>query len=188
MKTGARAPGFGVPGVPDLPVYSAALTIKRTAETDPTSTSPHAFDTAFGAINTEMLPFVLASPNQYDAGSCLFMATTGVAEILMNQHTPLDDIQYLGDTDLSERFLMNASDSVPAFEMLWVHSDLIYTYNYLGGSMLDRDYPMATDLNGGYIEVAYSWTNDLPDDWEDQLVETPGFERTTIFIDPANAI
>ena len=185
MKTGTRAPGFSISGVSDQPVFSAAMTIKRTAETNPTSTSPHAFDTAFGAINTEMLPFVLASPNQYDAGSCLFMATTGVAEILMNQHTPLDDIQYLGDTDLSERFLMNAINFVPAFEMLWDFTDLIYTYNYLGGSMLDRDYPMATDLNGGYIEVAYSWTNDLPDDWEDQLVETPGFERTTIFIDPA---
>ncbi len=188
MKTGTLAPGFSVSGVPDLPVFSAALTIKRTASTDPTSITPHAFDTAFdtafGAVNTEMIPFVLASPNQFDAGSCLFMATTGVAEILMNQHTPLDDIQYLGDTDLSERFLMNANNFVPAFETLWVLSDLIYTYNYLGGSMLDRDYPMATDLNGGYIEVYYSWTNDLPDDWEDQLVETPEFERTTIFIDP----
>ncbi len=182
MKTGTKAPGLGVPGVPDLPVFSAALTIKRTAATDPTSTSPHAFDTAFGAVNTEMLPFVLASPYQDNAGSCLFMATTGVAEILMNQHTPLDDIQYLGDTDLSERFLMNAINFVPAFEMLWELSDLIYTYNYLGGSMLDRDYPMAVSASEG---VAYSWTNDLPGDWEDQLVETPGFERTTIFIDPA---
>ncbi len=181
MKTGTRAPGLSVPGVPDLPVFSAALTIKRTASTDPTSTSPHAFDTAFGAINTEMLPFVLASPNQRNAGSCLFMATTGVAEILMNQHTPLDDIQHLGDTDLSERFLMNANSSVPAFEILWVLSDLIYTYNYLGGSMLDRDYPMAASLDEN---IYYSWTNDLPGDWEDQLVETPGFERTTIFIDP----
>ena len=165
MKTGTRAPGISAPGVPDLPVFSAALAIKRAASTDPPSTSPHAFDTAFGEVNTEMLPFVLASPNQFDAGSCLFMATTGVAEILMNQHTPLDDIQYLGDTDLSERFLMNAVNYVPAFEMLWTLSDLIYTYNYLGGSMLDRDYPMATDLNGGYIEVYYSWTNDLPGDW-----------------------
>jgi hypothetical protein len=93
-------------------------------------------------------------------------------------------VLYLGDTDLSERFLMNASEYVPTVQTAWFFTDLVYAYNVLGGSMLDRDYPMATAVDGAYLSVAYSWTNDLPDDWEELLVETPPFERTTIFADP----
>ena len=185
MKTGSRVPLKDDLRGRSAPVFSAALTIRSPSSSALSSTSAHNFDMAFGTANEEMLPFVLASPNQYDAGSCLFMATTGAAEILMNQRTSLNDIQYLGDTDLSERYLMNASDYVPSFVTHWFLSDLIYAYNYLGGSMLDRNYPMAADTDGTNIGVAYSWTNDLPGDWEDRLVETPGFDRTTIFIDPA---
>jgi hypothetical protein len=182
MKTGSRPPlKEGMPE-PAAPVFTAALILRNPATTALSSSSPHSLDTAITTANQEMLPFVLASPNQYDAGSCLFMATTGAAEILMNQRTSIDRIQYLSDTDLSERYLMNASDDVPSFANQWFLSDLIYAYNYLGGSMLDRNYPMAADPDGS---VAYSWKNDLPGDWRDQLVETPGFERTTIFIDPA---
>ena len=33
------------------------------------------------------------------------MTTTGAVELLMHQHTDLDEVEY-NDTDLSERFLM----------------------------------------------------------------------------------
>jgi hypothetical protein len=182
MKTGSRVPsGKDLPGE-SAPVFTASLTIQRPSRSVVSSTASYQSDTAYSSQNEEMLPFVLASPNQYDAGSCIFMATSGAAEILMNQQISLNAIQYLGDTDLSERYLMNASEYVPFYANRWFLSDLIYAYNYLGGSMLDRDYPMAADSEGA---VAYSWTNDLPGGWESQLVETPGFERTTIFIDPA---
>ena len=143
---------------------------------------PTAFDEYpdWALENTELLPIVLASPNQYDAGSCLFMATTGAAEVLMSQHVPLEEVTYLGDTDLSERFLMNASEYVPASQTAWFFTDLVYAYNVLSGSMLDRDYPMAA--GGGSLN--YSWNDDLPVDWEEMLVETPPVERTTIFADP----
>jgi hypothetical protein len=36
-----------------------------------------------------LLPLVLASPNQYDAGSCLFMACTGAMELLLKLHLQL---------------------------------------------------------------------------------------------------
>ena len=185
MKTGSRVPlKDDLPGR-SAPAFTAALSLRNPSRSALLAASSYDIDTAFETANEEMLPFVLASPNQYDAGSCLFMATTGAAEILMNQRTSLDDIRYLGETDLSERYLMNANDYVPSFAEPWFLSDLIYAYNYLGGSMLDRNYPMAADTDGTYIRVGYSWTNDLPGDWEDQLVETPGFERTIIFIDPA---
>jgi hypothetical protein len=159
------------------------------ASRPPTGGGATAFDETpdWAAQNTELLDVVLASPNQYDAGSCLFMATTGAAEILLGQHVPIEQVQYLGDTDLSERFLMNASDYVPAVETQWFFTDLVYAYNVLGGSMLDRDYPMATAVDGSYLTVYYSWTNDLPDDWEELLAPVPPIERTTIFADPAKS-
>ncbi len=153
----------------------------------------------YGVVNEELLPYVLASPNQYDAGSCLFMATTGSMEILLNQGEDEDDIEYWGDTDLSERFLMNASDYVGNDVVDWVLSDLIYAYEDLGGSMLDRDYPFqagyikdgvygVTEASptepGAYFSCYFSWINHLPDDWEEMLVDTPPAERTVVFIDP----
>lgn len=153
----------------------------------------------YGIVNEELLPYVLASPNQYDAGSCLFMATTGSMEILMGQQVDEDDIGYWGETDLSERYLMNASDYVGNDVIDWVLSDLIYAYEDLGGSMLDRDYPFQAGYikdgvygvteatpneSGAYFSCYYSWLNHLPDDWEDMLVDTPAAERTVVFIDP----
>ncbi len=156
-------------------------------------------DEEYGAANEELIPYVFASPNQYDAGSCLFMATTGSMEILLNQSEDHDDLEYWGDTDLSERFLMNASDYVDNDVVDWVLSDLIYAYGDLGGSMLDRDYPFQAGYikdgvygvteaspteNGAYFSCYYSWLNHLPDDWQELLVDTPDAERTVVFIDP----
>ena len=153
----------------------------------------------YGIVNEELVPYVLASPNQYDAGSCLFMATTGSMEILMGQQVDVDDIDYWGDTDLSERYLMNASDYVGGDVIDWVLSDLIYAYGDLGGSMLDRDYPFqagyikdglygvteaSPNESGAYFSCYYSWLNHLPDDWEEMLVDTPPAERTVVFVDP----
>lgn len=128
----------------------------------------------------DLSPYVLATPLQFDAGSCLYMATAGAMEMLMNQHLPLDQIAYKGDTDLSERYLMNAvtdllpAGAVPDYDL----TDTIYAYNYLQGSMLDRDYPFVLDDNGSAI---INWENELPPDWQDLLVETPAAERTLIF-------
>jgi hypothetical protein len=165
------------------PVLTAALALEPAPEDVFDGAHPYNGDD-YGAVDERLLPYALASPNQYDAGSCLYMSTTGAAEVLMNQHVPLEEIEYLGDTDLSERFLMNATTYVPQTEMRWTLSDLVFAYNHLGGSMLDRDYPMATALDGEYVVVSYSWNNDLPSDWEDQLVATPWFERTVVFLDP----
>ena len=156
-------------------------------------------DDEYGIVNEELIPYVFASPNQYDAGSCLFMATTGSMEILLNQAEDPDDLEYWGDTDLSERYLMNASDYVDGDVVDWVLSDLIYAYADLGGSMLDRDYPFQAGYikdglygvseatpneSGAYFSCYYSWLNHLPDDWQERLVETPAAERTVVFTDP----
>ncbi len=150
--------------------------------------------------NTELVDLTLASPNQYDAGSCLFMANTGAMEILLNQHTALDAIDYLGDTDLSERYLMNASDYTTRAQMSYSITDVTYTYDAFGGSLLSRDYPFIADYlretsSGGLVEAdpddegafftCYAnWLDGLPDDWQETLTVTPDVERSVIFLDP----
>ncbi len=184
------------------PVFTAALTLSEGAERMMLDTGPVSLadeTIPYGAINWDVMPYVLASPNQMDAGSCLFMATTGTMEVLMNQRLPIEAIQYGSDTDLSERYLMNAFDYVSSNDIRWWLSDVVYTYNVLGGSLLDRDYPFAvgyvkdsggsvvksdaTDPNA-YLSMYYNWFDDLPDGWQNQLTPTPLAERTAIFIDP----
>ncbi len=180
-------------------VTTAALRLLGDHRPDSTWFPAEGDEDEYGIVNEEILPYVLASPNQFDAGSCLFMATTGSMEILMSQRVDEDEVEYWGETDLSERFLMNASDYVGGDVVDWVLSDLIYAYGDLGGSMLDRDYPFqagyikdglygvteaSPNESGAYFSCYYSWINNLPDDWEEMLVETPAADRTVVFIDP----
>jgi hypothetical protein len=154
---------------------------------------------SYGLKYYDLDPYTLASPNQFDAGSCLFMATAGTMEILLNQHADPDAIEYKGDTDLSERFLMNAYEYVPNATFDWFFTDLGYSYNAIGGSMLDRDYPFIADYikdtyNGvqlstpndpdAYFSCYANWIDQLPADWQDQLTPTPDMERTVIYVDP----
>jgi hypothetical protein len=194
-QPGDRAPAALGGGQPP-PVVTVALTLARpNLIFDP----PANEDFAYGEYDDALDPFVLASPNQFDAGSCVFMANTGAMEILLNQHTPLEDIAYEGGTDLSERFLMNASNHADDAEVPYFITDLVYTYNVFGGSMLNRDYRFTAgyvcDTASGteacassdpdaYFSCQYNWIDELPDGWEDMLVETPEAERTLIFVDP----
>ena len=156
-------------------------------------------DAEYGAVDEAMMDYVFASPNQFDAGSCIFMATTGCMEVLMNQHADPGTIDYLGDTDLSERFLMTAYNAVPDARVEYFLTDLVHAYNYLGGSMLDRDYPFQAGyiedtFNGvvesgpmdpdAYFSAYYSWLDLRPEGWEEMMVETPRAARTVIFVDP----
>jgi len=155
---------------------------------------------AWGTDDTDMLPFVLASPNQLDAGSCLFMANTGTMEILINQHTPIENIKYDGDTDLSERYLMTVADHVPASVAPYYLTDTLYLYEAAGGALLNRDYrfcvgyvketssgsitPAKKTDEGAYASCSYNWFDFLPTDWKERLVPTPPADRTVIFVDP----
>jgi len=150
--------------------------------------------------NTELLDHVLASPNQYDAGSCLFMANTGAMEILLNQGLDPEAVDYLGETDLSERYLMNASDYLSNAEMQYSITDVTYTYDAFGGSLLSREYPFIADYlretttgglvqaepsdEGAYFTCYANWFDDLPTDWQHTLTATPHVERSVIFLDP----
>ena len=190
-SSGGRAPGARVEPVVTLHLELAGR------PRHPAKSLP---DEWWAVSDEDLMPLALASPNQYDAGSCLFMANSGAMEILMNQHTPLEEVTYNGDTDLSERFLMNASDHVPASAIPYQITDILYTYNELGGSLLSRDYHFCAGwvedtASGGvalsnandpdaYVSCSINWFDQMPADWRRMLVPTPPAERTLIFVDP----
>ncbi len=169
------------------PVYTLAVAVHALPEGE------------YGEANTSLLPYVLASPNQFDGGSCLFMSTTGAMELLLNQHTDLTEVDYGGETDLSERYLMAAYQDLPSSWLPYWLTDTVYTYNYHGGSMLNRDYPFtagyvrdtssgtqpcdSTD-DGAYFSCQYNWFDMRPASWETMLVDTPSIQRTVMFTDP----
>lgn len=133
----------------------------------------------------QLRPFVLPSPNQLDAGSCLYMANTGAMEILLNQHSDLDRVKSEGDTDLSERYLMNVGGHVSSKTIPYAFTDVIYSFNAAGGALLNRDYrfTMCEDADGQQ-SCQCNWDDELPTDWEKKLVATPTAERTLLFVNP----
>jgi len=172
------------------PIYTLALAVQALPEGDG----------SYGESDTGLLDYVLASPNQFDGGSCLFMSTTGSMEILLNQHADLSTVDYGGETDLSERFLMAAYQDLPSAWLPYWLTDTVYTYNYHGGSMLNRDYPFTagyvrdgssgtmpceSDDDGAYFSCQYNWFDMRPDDWSEKLVQTPDIHRTVMYTDPA---
>jgi len=193
-KTGGHHPDFAEPSLlvtANLQFFTPQFPADAMDEEDD--------EPGYAEVDEGLMDYVFASPNQFDAGSCLFMATTGAMEVLLNQHVDPDTIDYMGDTDLSERYLMNVYAQVPSSKMNYFLTDLIYTYNHFGGSLLDRDYPFEAGYvkdgwngvteaeptdSGAYFSAYYSWLNHLPDTWEEMLVETPNAERTTVFVDP----
>ena len=191
LAVGRKFSGEHVLGDP-RPVVTASLSY-------PQAGGGNDGEDAYGLVDEGLVDHVFASPNQFDAGSCIFMATTGSMEVLLNQHADPGTIDYLGDTDLSERFLMTAYNAVPDARVEYFLTDLVHAYNYLGGSMLDRDYPFQAGyiedtFNGvvesgpmdpdAYFSAYYSWLDLRPEGWEEMMVETPRAARTVIFVDP----
>ncbi len=195
VALGAKtAPAEAYGGLGDAPVvYTLAMGVAPRPEVD---------DANYGEVDDGLIPYVLASPNQFDAGSCLFMSTTGAMELLVRQQLEQTEQDYEGDSDFSERFLMAAYQDLPSYWMPYWLTDTIYTYNYHGGSMLNRDYPFTAGYvretssgltpcdssdEGAYYSCSYNWFDYRPDDWEQQLLETPDVHRTIMYTDPARS-
>ncbi len=201
-----RAPAVSDRAAP-TPVISAALhltaagrqklSIALAPPPDPTYDPQDPTD--FLAVDA-IANLALASPNQFDGASCIFMAHAGAMEMLMNQHAEGTILEYLGARDLSERFLMNAYDHASGGSVPYFLTDLVYVYNAFGGSLLSSEYPFTAgyvleDANGNktpsdssnpdaYFSCYYNWFDDLPTDWQQNLTPTPEAERTLLFVDP----
>ena len=187
-------PGGKLPGMSTDPVVIVAVDLIEPPKTEVLDGED------WTLVDNDLDPYVLASPNQYDAGSCLFMSNTGAMEILMSQHTPVEDIAYNGDTDLSERYLMAAYYHTSTADVPYWLTDLVYTFESMGGSLLSRDYNFCIgycvdDANGdaqpakasdkdAYATAYYNWFDMMPTDWQSLLVPTPPVDRTVIFANP----
>jgi hypothetical protein len=157
-------------------------------------------DTAtLGGFN-ELVPYVLRSPHQEDSGACLYMSLTGIAEWWLARLNPSMSRKPNGPLDLSERYLINASDNkkYTANVADW-RTDSIQIFNETGKSALNSQYPFTKGWyrldSEGEVLPAVPHASDseygVNINWFDQLktirsrlVTLPRFKRDIIFADP----
>jgi hypothetical protein len=150
---------------------------------------------------TELLPFALRAPNQGEAGSCLYMSLTGIAEWWLARLHPELARDPEGPIDLSERYLMNVAGLEEGSNGVdnW-KTDSVYLFNRAGGAPRNVDYRFTKGWyvrdSGGNVVAAnrnaegaqydenYNWVDEIPS--KAQLVPLPKFQRTVLFADPAS--
>lgn len=152
--------------------------------------------TDLGGFN-ELIPFIMPSPNQEDAGSCLYMATTGNIEWWLNYLDQKEPRVMDGKHDLSERYTMNMAgeeeDESPVKN--W-RTDTVYLFNTYG-AVLNWEYPYTKgwykevndnrviakpEEKGSYFGTGYNWISEI-ETFHPQKIELPKFEREIIFAD-----
>jgi hypothetical protein len=143
---------------------------------------------------SEMLDYALPAPDQEEAGSCLYMSLTGIAEWWVAKLNPRVSRTPDGPIDLSERFLMNtagADETTPGLAN-W-KTDSVYLFNRAGSAIRNHDYRFTkgwykTDSNGDYVpakpnargasyDAAYNWIDEMPNVPQGSRVVLPKFER-----------
>jgi len=146
---------------------------------------------------SDLVDYVLSSPDQEEAGTCLYMALTGTAEFFLAQKNSNLSRRSRGPVDLSERYTMNISLN----ETDNWKTDTIYQFNMNNSrSVLDQTYPFRKgwyiETDSGKKEVApntpdssygtsFSWIIDKDALNEiDKYVRLPKFDREVIFADP----
>lgn len=148
----------------------------------------------------EMLPYILRAPDQEDAGSCLYMALTGIAEWWLARTHPQMSRVSDGPLDLSERYLMNLAgvDEAENGVKNW-KTDSIYLFNKERKAVLNKNYrftkgwysenatgdyvPATANTKGAQYGTPFNWINNL-EDIKGSSVAMPAFERKVIFADP----
>lgn len=153
------------------PVYLAEFELRDAQETS-----------SQGSQHKNLLKYVIAAPNQENAGSCLYMANTGAMEILLNQAKEADgqviDTAIDGGSDLSEAHLMNLVRNSS------FNTDIrpILTYNHTGHSgILNQSFPFFNQGNGN--NARENWGRDIPSTTGVSLPEvklTPIFGGTSV--------
>jgi hypothetical protein len=99
--------------------------------------------------------FWLPVPYQYDAGSCLFMTATGIAEWLYRRATGRV-------LDLSERYTISAYNlhkealqrAIPGFRL---YTDLPLVYKHVGHYVLDSSLKFTTEWVGRKFSARVNW-------------------------------
>jgi len=151
---------------------------------------------------SDLLPYVFPSPNQEDAGSCLYMATTGNIEWWMAKLNPKTNRMMNGPLDISERFLMNIAGKKEYTQEIknW-RTDSVYLANHPQGLILNQVYPYTKGWykrvdgkkvpaeayeDGADYGTIYNWINEIPQFKGGAFIKTPYFQRNIIYADPEN--
>ena len=151
---------------------------------------------------SELVPFILHAPDQEEAGSCLYMSLTGIAELWLARLNPGLSREPEGPLDLSERYLMNLAgleEDENGMEN-W-KTDSIFLFNNHGSeTYLNRDYPFAKGwfrrdeqgdivksrkgAKGAEYDATYSWIDERKKLDGVAKVKLPKFSREVLFADP----
>lgn len=151
---------------------------------------------------SELLPYALLAPDQEEAGSCLYMTMTGIAEWWLARNNPQLSRAPDGPIDLSERFTMNLAgqdEETPGLEE-W-KTDSIYLLNRAKTALRNRDYRFTkgwyrTNAAGDYVpakptdrgaeyDAGYNWIDEMKKvSHAAERVRLPIFEREVLFADP----
>ncbi len=159
---------------------------------------------------TDLLPFVLRSPDQQDAGSCLYMSLTGTVEWWLAKLNPELSREPDGPVDLSERYLMNLAGIEEAQNGVtnW-KTDSIYLlnaevtrdvrpvtnheYRFTMGWFTDKGgtlTPATETTAGAAYSTEYNWIDESPKAptvaTNEPTLKLPHFGRDILFADPAS--
>lgn len=186
-----RLPGEGNSdlGNPDEPVANAELAVRPSGDR-----SGHSY--------TELLDYIIPSPNQLDAGSCLFMSSIGAAEIINNKAKGIRNPKPGTRYDYSERMLMNSRTPSGGYWLI----DAVLNVNR--GVLLSTEYPFTMAYlkkgtsgkllkqNGRYVvtnasdsraqlSAQVNWNDDFSSNsgLKDKMVETTPVDREAMYLD-----
>ncbi len=127
----------------------------------------------------ELLDFVQPAPFQAETNTCLFIASTGAMELLMNKRDGLKNPQVNGKNDLSESFLIwqkNFYDNrYPVYHFI---QQPVMNFNY-GEAILNRDWPFVGENSDGTTN--YTVWNKHPEYYTLPRVKTPLVKTTHLF-------
>ncbi len=153
---------------------------------------------------SSLVPYVIQSPDQEDAGSCLYMSLTGIAEWWLAKLYPSASRAHDGPIDLSERYMMNIAGGDEATSPVanW-KTDSIDLYNKTGYAVLNSSYrftkgwfmkdaegnpkPVAANTEGAEFSAMYNWIDQSATvNAPTAYVALPHFEHEVLFADPAS--
>lgn len=185
-----------------LPAFSAdyvtgqKIQFSSTANKDLSSSSKALLpdnQSYLGGYNN-LLPFIMPSPSQENAGSCLFMSHTGIVEVLLNKRAKTKKY------DLSERYFMNLQKSevgndkianwrTDTIERLNVDSKMYSNdqFRYTKGFYKikgNRRAPAIEGEEGAKYSIKYNWIVELDKLTNKMPISLPTFGREVLFADP----
>jgi|GEM_PF-1452635 len=146
---------------------------------------------------TELLPFVTPSPDQEEAGSCLYMSVTGIVEWWlhrMNNKSFVSD----GALDLSERWWLNmASQGEGTEDIENSYTDTITMYSGQN-AVLNRDYrftkgwnveidddvvPATPTTPNAVYDTSFNWIDET-DKLKAPRIKLPKFTHEVVYAEP----